>query len=142
MQARHKLKLGENHRRAMSVCLRQVEQMCESVEMWLSRRASLFVQVADDVSPDQRARVREILREVREECRQADAEMELDHKVQSRRGAILALLSVHWADLEDRKAEKLRGYGRLSDEAAVRIDARMDRLIALVSDMAGVLGRK
>jgi hypothetical protein len=60
---------------------------------------------------------------------------------QSRRAAIVALLSVNCADLEDTMSYNLGGYGQLSPEASKQIDAQIERLLGLLGEMLSVAER-
>ena len=133
---REKLQLGENHRRAISAVLREIEQMCGAVEGWVSRRGGIFLQPEDDLLPEQAKSLRRLVGELRAELRHIDEEMALDHSRQSRRRALIALLSTAIADLEDTESSRLKGYGQLSEEAKIRIDNAMKRLISVLDRMA------
>lgn len=130
-----KLKLGENHRRAVSVLLRGLEQMCEEIEARLGEVPGVLRQVKSDLSPAQGAALREMTARVRAEIRRLNAEIELDAAVRSPRRAILALLSASIVNLEESDSKRLRGYGSLASEAAARLDEEFNRLVALLEEM-------
>ena len=138
-QPKHeKIKLGQNHRRAVSAVLREIESLCITVEQWVDRQGGLFLVPEEDLAPGQKAGLRRLVGELRAELQQCDNLMTLDHSRQSRRRALAALLSTAVADLEDTDASRLRSYGPLTKEAAARIDERMQRLIAVLDQMTQV----
>ncbi len=133
-----KLKLGENHRRAVSVLLRGLEQMCDEIEARLAEAPGVLRQVKSDVSPAQIAALRKMTARVREEIRRLNTEIELDAAVRSPRRAILALLSASIVNLEESNSNRLRGYGPLARESAIRLDAEFSRLIVLLEEMTTI----
>lgn len=133
-----KLKLGENHRRVVSVLLRGLEQMCDEIEARLAEVPGVLRQVKSDLSPAQSAALREMAARVREEIRRLNTEIELDAAVRSPRRAILALLSASIGNLEESDSKRLRGYGPLASEAAARLDDELSRLIALLEEMTTI----
>lgn len=133
-----KLKLGENHRRVVSVLLRGLEQMCDEIEARLAEVPGVLRQVKSDVSPAQIAALRKMAARVREEIRRLNTEIELDAAVRSPRRAILALLSASIVNLEESDSRRLGGYGPLARESAIRLDAEFGRLIVLLEEMTTI----
>lgn len=133
-----KLKLGENHRRVVSVLLRGLEQMCDEIEARLEEAPGVLRQVKSDLSAAQGAALREMTARVREEIRRLNTEIELDAAIRSPRRAILALLSASIVNLEESDSKRLRGYGPLASEAAVRLDDEVSRLVALLEEMTTI----
>lgn len=133
-----KLKLGENHRRVISVLLRGLEQMCDEIEARLAEVPGVLCQVKSDLSPAQGVALREMTARVRGEIRRLNAEIELDAAVRSPRRAILALLSASIVNLEESNSKRLRGYGALASEAATRLDDELNRLVALLEEMTTI----
>ena len=137
-----KLKLGENHRRAVSVLLRQLEQMCGQLETLLVKPSGVLLRMEDDLAAEPAGALRELAGALRAEIERQVSEIELDVKHQSRRAAIRALLSTRWADLEDSKSSGLKGYGKLPAEASAKLDRELDRLMALVEEMITAIETK
>ncbi|HEV2617201.1 MAG TPA: hypothetical protein VGU63_11400 [Candidatus Acidoferrales bacterium] len=133
-----KLKLGENHRRVVSVLLRGLEQMCDEIEARLAEVPGVLRQVKSDVSPAQNTALREMTARVREEIRRLSTEIELDAAVRSPRRAILALLSASIVNLEESNSKRLGGYGALARESAARLDEEFSRLIVLLEEMTTI----
>jgi hypothetical protein len=136
-----KLKLDENHRRAVSVVLQSLERMCDDCEAWLARSSGLLLRVQNDLSERQRESLRNHLQQVRDELRRISHEMAVDVKIQFPQRAILALLVSNVTNLEETNSKQLRGYGRLSEEAAVKVDAEMARLNAILEQMINAIER-
>ncbi len=137
-----KLKLGENHRRVFSIVLRGLEQMCMEIESWLEKRPGLLCRVEMDLSSEQQEDLRQLVGRMRAEIRRLAAEIEVDPGVKSVRRAVRAVLSSNIVQLEESDASRLRGYGQLSEEAAIKIDAEMAHLIALLEQMVGAVGSR
>jgi hypothetical protein len=134
-----KLKLSDNHRRVVSVLLRGIEQMCDSISAWLDRKPGVLARLEDDLEAAQRERLRVVVEEVRVELRRIAADIELQRASESPRRAIRALVSAMSVELEERQSPRLAGYGPLSDAAKEKIDAEIDRLLALLGRMTEVL---
>src|SRR5713101_165523 len=123
-----KLHLGENHRRVISIVIRNLEQMCEEIEHWIERPSDTLLDFEHDLSIEQPDRLRHLIAELRGEIRRITTEVELNRGSKSRKGAIRALLSVHLVELEETESSRLRGYGRLSEEAKQKLDQEVGRL--------------
>jgi hypothetical protein len=135
----NKLKLGENHRRAVSVVLKGLEKMCDDLEAWMTKHSGLLIHVQDDLTSRQRERLRGQMEQLRGELRRIAGEVELNVARQSPRKAIVALLSSNLINLEESNSAGLRGYGRLSEEAARKVDTEMGRLAAILEQMLKVV---
>ncbi len=134
-----KLKLGENHRRVVSVLLRGLEQACDEIEATFRESPGALRHIHDDISPAQRSGLREMTGRVRREIHRLASEIELDPSVRSQRRTILALLSSSIVNLEESEPRKLRGYGAMSPEAEARLGGEFERLIELLEQMASVV---
>lgn len=136
-----KLKLGENHRRVVSVLLRGVERACNEIEAALSDSDSLLYRVSADLSVEQQQSLRKMTDRVRAELARISSQIDLDVSVHSRRRRILALLSSSIVNLEESTPEKLRGYGELSAEAKAKLESEFASLLALLNEMESALER-
>ena len=134
-----KLKLGENHRRVVSVLLRGLEQACDEIEATFRESPGTLRRIHDDLSAPQRSALRELAQRVRGEIRRLAAEIELDASVGSQRRTVLALLSASIVNLEESEPKKLRGYGAMSQEAEARLGGEFQRLVALLEQMAAIV---
>ena len=137
----NKLKLGENHRRVVSVLLRGVERACNEIEAALSDSDSLLYRVSADLSVEQQQALRKMTDRVRAELARISSQIDLDVSVHSRRRRILALLSSSIVNLEESTPEKLRGYGELSAEAKTKLESEFARLLALLNEMESAIER-
>lgn len=135
----NKLKLGENHRRVVSVLLRGVERTCDEIEAALGDSDGLLHRVSADLTRPQQESLRQTAERVRSELARITSQIELDVSVHSQRRRILALLSSSIVNLEESTPEKLRGYGELSTEAKSRIEAEFASLLVLLSEMESAL---
>ncbi len=133
-----KLRLGENHRRVISVLLREVEKMCDAVLNWLDRKPGLLQRIGDDLPVEQQGQLRKLVDELQSEIQCFDNEVTLDRRLQSRRRAIEALISRTLIDLEEVRDSKLRGYGQLPEEVERQLGNKLDRLINLLEAMSKV----
>lgn len=135
------LKLGENHRRAISVMLRGLERMCDDVESCLAETDGVLRRMRDDLSSGQRDALRRMTLRVRAEIRRLAGEIELDTSVLSPRRRIHALISSMIVNLEETDAGKLSGYGALPQDAVNRLQVEFTRLHALLEEMSMVVAR-
>ena len=136
-----KLKLGENHRRVVSVLLRGVERACDEIEAALADSGGLLHRVSADLTVDQQSSLRQMAERVRSELARITSQIELDVSVHSQRRRILALLSSSIVNLEESTPARLGGYGDLSAEAKSRLAAEFGRLLALLNGMESALER-
>lgn len=136
-----KLKLGENHRRVVSVLLRGVERACDEIEAALADSDGLLHRVSADLTVDQQSSLRQMAERVRSELARITSQIELDVSVHSQRRRILALLSSSIVNLEESTPAKLGGYGDLSAEAESRLETEFARLLALLNEMESALER-
>ena len=137
-----KLKLGENHRRVVSVLLRGVERACGEIEAALGDSDGLLYRVSADLNLEQQQSLRKMIERVRAELARIASQVELDVSVHSRRRRILALLSSSIVNLEESTPDKLRGYGELSAEAKSRLETEFARLLELLNEMESALDKK
>lgn len=136
-----KLKLGENHRRVVSVLLRGVERACDEIEAALADSDGLLHRVSADLTVNQQSSLRQMAKRVRSELARITSQIELDVSVHSQRRRILALLSSSIVNLEESTPAKLGGYGDLSAEAESRLETEFARLLALLNEMESALER-
>lgn len=134
-----KLKLGENHRRVVSVLLRGLEQTCDEIEATFRESPGALHHVHDDLSSAQRAALHKMTERVRGEIHRLASEIELDVSIRSQRRTILALLSACIVNVEESEPKKLRGYGAMSPEVEVRLNREFRRLIELLERMAAIV---
>ena len=137
----NKLKLGENHRRVVSVLLRGVERACDEIEAALGDSDGLLYRVSGDLSVEQQQALRKMTDRVRAELARISSQIDLDVSVHSSRRRILALLSSSIVNLEESTPEKLRGYGELSAEAKGKLESEFARLLALLNEMESAFER-
>jgi predicted phage gp36 major capsid-like protein len=138
-ESRGKLRLSDNHRRVLSVLLRGVEQGCEQIAGWMAKQPGVLMQVEDDLSSEQRRKLEALHEKLRRELQRIEQEIELQTSTESPRRSIRALASAMTVDLEDRKSPRLDGYGPLPADVKTRLDAELNRLIALLEAMVEVL---
>jgi hypothetical protein len=136
-----KLKLGENHRRVVSVLLRGVEHACDEIDATLRESPGALRRVDDDLAPAQRCALQQMTERVRAEIRRLANEIELDTSVGSQRRTILALLSASVINLQESEPKKLRGYGEMSRDAEARLTSEFQRLIELLEQVATIVER-
>lgn len=134
-----KLKLGENHRRVVSVILRGLEQACDEIDATLHESPGTLRRVRDDLTPAQHSALQQMTGRVRGEVRRLASEIELDTSVGSQRRTILALLSACVINLQESEPKKLRGYGEMSQEAEARLTSEFQRLIDLLQQVAAIV---
>lgn len=134
-----KLKLGENHRRVVSVLLRGIERACDEIDASFRDSPGTLCRIREDLSPRQRSALLDLTQRVRGEIGRLAAEIELDTSVGSQRRTVLALLSASIVNLEESEPKKLRGYGPMSPQAEARLAGEFERLIALFEQMVALV---
>lgn len=134
-----KLKLGENHRRVISVVFRGIEQACDEIDATFRESQGALRHVADDLSSKQVSALLEMTGRVRGEIHRLATEIELDISIRSQRRTIVALLSSCIVNLEESEPKKLRGYGPMSTEAEARLGTEFRRLIDVLERMAAIV---
>ena len=128
------LKLGENHRRVVSVVLRGVEQMCDEIDSWLEKKPGVLFRVQNDLTAEQREALQALTPRLRDELRRLQGEIELGAAAQSVRGAVVALLSANIVNVEDTDASYLAGYGHLPEGAGQKINGEFKRLLGILEE--------
>lgn len=136
-----KLKLGENHRRVVSVLLRGLEQACDEIDATRHELPGTLRRVRDDLTTAQHSALQQMTGRVRGEIRRLASEIELDTSVGSQRRTVLALLSACVVNLEESEPKKLHGYGEMSPEAEARLASEFQRLIELLQHVAAIVER-
>jgi hypothetical protein len=131
----NKLRLSENHRRVVSVVIREVEKMCGALLDWLDKKPTLLNRIENDLTVEQQAKLRKLVEQLRGEIRRFNDEVTLDAAMQSRRRAIDALISANMIHLEEVNSGSLKAYGQLSEEVGRELDAKFARLITLLETM-------
>lgn len=134
-----KLKLGENHRRVVSVLFRGIEQACDEIDATFRESPGALRHVEDDLSSKQRFALREMTDRVRSEIHRLASEIELDTSIRSQRRTVLALLSSCIVNLEESEPKKLRGYGTMPPEVEARLSGEFQRLIDVLERMAAIV---
>jgi hypothetical protein len=134
-----KLKLGDNHRRALTVLLAGVEEACAELGVLLKRAPGRLVHVEDDLTSAQRQRLGELSDRLRCELSSVSEGILLDPVSKSRRRSIVALLTAQLIYLEETAASGMKGYGRLADDARQQISRELKRLMATLEEMISVV---
>ncbi len=115
--------------------LQGLEKMCDDCEAWMTKKSGLLIRAQDDLTARQRERLRSHMEQLRSELQRLTEEMEINIKRQSRQRAITALLSSNIVNLEESDSKSLRGYGRLPEETAQRLDTEISRLTTILEQM-------
>jgi Ni,Fe-hydrogenase III large subunit len=134
-----KIEVGENHRRAISVLMRAIESATGDVVEWLTRSSTTLTEVRADLTPDQQARLRDLVVQVNAEVQRLEARIVLDKKRLSRRRSVAALASSALIDIQEVQASGLRGYGRLVEEAKPVLDDSLRRMALLLGQMLHIV---
>lgn len=133
--------LGENHRRVVSVVLRQVEATCDEVAALLERRSGLLQRLREDVSMGQAQELHSLAARLRAEVARVHTEVTVDLGEQSRARGIAAAISLSRVEIEEVMTPGLRGYGRLPSEIESALDTKFSRLLACLEAMSDVVER-
>lgn len=134
-----RLKLGDNHRRALTVLLAGLEEACAEMGVGLQRTPGWLVQVEDDLTSAQRQRLGELSDRLRRELRGVSESILLDPMSKSLRRSIVALLTAQLIYLEETLASGMKGYGRLADDVRQHISDELKKLKAIIEEMLAVV---
>jgi hypothetical protein len=137
--ASEKLRLGENHRRAISVLLRGIEQMGEDIRWWMERNPGLFFEIGNDLPAENAEKLRWLLDSLHGELERIAGQIELDVQERSRKRAIRALITAYIVHLEESTSSRLQGFGYLPREDCERLDAEIARLTEILEEMLRVV---
>ena len=122
--------------RAVSATLRIVEEAVEGIERLLAGPASGFTTwLHDDLDPDERETVENACRRVRAALPTVSRCLGAERSERSLRAKIRGECAVVWAAVQDTRSPGLQGYGPLSSEAAVLVEAALGELEAPLVDI-------
>jgi hypothetical protein len=141
MESGEKLALPESHRRVVSAVLRRVDATCDEVLDWLIRPGRDLPRFSEDVSARQADELRTLVGRLRQEIVRLQNEIMVDPTVQSRSRCIASSISLTRVELEEVLTPGLRGYGALSPEIEIALDATFARLLACLYAMSKVVER-
>jgi hypothetical protein len=132
--------LNVAQRRVVLVTLQRLERALADQEQLLRPEAPLSLnQRVLDVSRQTAATLNALSDEARAAIEGLARQFGLPASKESVRRILQGTLSVMWADLEDTRPEKLRGYGPVDPSAAAELAPVIDRLIALVQAMQSAI---
>jgi hypothetical protein len=141
MESGGKLALPASHRRVVSAVLRRVDATCDEVLNWLTRPGRDLRRFSEDVSARQADELRTLVGRLRQEIVRLQNEIIVDPTVQSRSRCIASSVSLTRVELEEVLTPGLRGYGALSPEIEIALDAKFARLLACLYAMSNVVER-
>jgi hypothetical protein len=137
--ASRKIEFNENHRRAISILMRGTERACDRILEWLERPSTLMTEVRDDLTSAERAELRKLVAELREEVHGFAAKAALDRSPASRRRSVAAILSTALIDLQEVRDSELKGYGRLPADEKRVLNEQIQRMVPLLERMLHVV---
>lgn len=137
--------LSENHKRHLQSTFRYIDKLLSEAEhaMADATSASPFREHSDDTTPVQRKVTHDYVVRIREAMRRLIEELDLP-PVEPRCGAIWAAgISFMFCSiaLSDLSAEKMRGYGELSEEGATAVEGIRGEIGALLNKLSAYLGK-
>lgn len=131
--------LNPYQRTALAVALEQLEQSVGQIERLLDDPpVGATYRMALDLRPDTVKEIRQQCAAVRRQIAEAVAAFDLPQRPSSARRMIVAEMSSAWANLEDLRPSKLRRYGSVDPVLDETWSPRLERLIRLVLDIAGL----
>jgi len=134
--------LNRAQQRVLTVTMQRLERVLAEQEQLLQPELPLVLnERIADVDESEAADLRALADAARRELSEIATLCGLDSRRQSTRRLLQATLSTLWADLEDTRPGKLRGYGEVTPEAISNLGPPIDRLIALVDAMQVVLAQ-
>jgi hypothetical protein len=135
--------MESSHHRVLSIRLRGLERHCNEILEWMNGPvvSSTLEERTNDLRPDEKEKVGEVVLRIKEEIRRLAAEMELERSTLDIRRAISSLASAMWVDLEETKSDSLKGYGKVSDQFRAHWDPKVDVLLDEVQALENLLNK-
>ena len=135
------MSMNPNQVRTVTVTLRLLEERLADIERIISEdeQGILYRRVAR-FTPQQRTRMNEIIRSMREQIGRAAEEFKLTREEQNAVGHILGALDMSWESLEDIYSRKLKSYGEVDPELQQTLDPILQKLIRLLFKLEDVAG--
>ena len=133
--------LNEAQERSLTITLRLLERTLADQERLLVDPSPPLVLTnrVRDVDEAAAARLFSLSADAQREIHEIMAAYGLRPARESTRRILATALSVVWADLEDTRPKKLRGYGEVSPELIESLGPRIGQLIELVQAMQQLL---
>jgi len=128
------LMLSDNHRRAIAAALVTVADWLDEIRSLATTpgRSDVLRCVQDDLSPETRQRLIELIDEAFAVMEQIAVQLRLPQQKRSLSRQIAAACAVMWEDLVETQSARLRRYGRMSPAAADFVDTKIEQIIRIV----------
>lgn len=128
--------LNPSQLRAVQITLAYLDQELHHFEQILkSDEEGILYRVVTELPEDLRQAFLALVEQARAEIARVKEQFGLAVDVQDGRRIIVGTLAVLWSSLEDRRPERLKGFGSVSPEAIEQLGPSMDRIIRIVWDM-------
>jgi hypothetical protein len=138
MTENHKLEIGENHRRAISVTLAALDQALCKFKRWAEgyETESVLYRERNTLLSHQRQVILMLVQDIRTVIRELRDALSLQPDVLITANAIRAHCAILWEWLEELHTKRLRGYGEPPQGLAGYLNPRTEELIGLVRKLS------
>lgn len=128
------MSLNPNQQRAVAISLRLLEERLAEIEDLVNRGAEgvLYRRPAAPLDRQQRARLDELIGEIRGSIAELAETLHLTREEQDPVGRIVALLNISWENLGEIDTRRLRAYGTVDPALRGTLDPAARRLADLV----------
>ena len=133
--------LNDNHLRRLTTSMTMVDAAATRILDLLDGPASSRLTVVDksSLSAQEKAAIRELVAGLDIMAGRFAAKYGLRTQSRDLRRTINAQMSQVWTTLENTHAKKMKGMGRVGEEAAAQIDRDVDEMLSLVKDILQIL---
>jgi hypothetical protein len=139
---RRRFQMTESHLRRLGVTMRALEDALLDIEAAFDAPPEVTMTIyEDDVPHSALPAIRVRIDQLREEIGALKDRYALDPQIISNRRRISAKLSLLSIDLTEATSRYMRAYGEVPREEQGELDDRILKLIALVDELNGIVGR-
>jgi len=133
-------RLNESQSRSLAVVLRSIEETVDSIEASLDQEVAehILYCVINPYTPEEQREMRQVIAHLREVLRRCRDRWGLAREVQRLDVEVSSSSSIFWANLEDRRPEKMRRYGEVPKAVWADLDHDVEDLIGLVVRLGDV----
>jgi hypothetical protein len=136
---------NENHQRRLRIAFQYIDKLLSEAEhsMADASSASPFQEHSDDTTPIQRKVTHDYVLRIREAMRRIMEELEIPPSEPTSGAVWAACVSLMFISISlgELTAERMRGYGLLSEDAAAKLDGIRGEIGSLVDKLSSYLGK-
>ena len=138
------MEIARNHRTRLAISMQVLENRISEVEEIIksTNRKKIMTEAVHNLSSWEKALILKRIDEIRGLINYIAKELNLEKRREETKSRILGSMTIQWANLEEIKSKRLRGYGEVSDELREFLDPLVDVIISLVNEICKIAGSK